>query len=90
MISLKFDGMGIYNISSFRKYLESEGYVTVRVKIGTEQINYYAYKDNKLFSFGVYWLSGAEMFEYNISSLKDEFKQPIIKAFSKKGVNITE
>ena len=90
MKKLELKGKGIYNISNFRKYLESEGYTTVRVKIGIEQIEYYAFKDNKLFNFGIYWSSGAEMFEYNISSLRDEFKQPIIKAFSKKGIIIAE
>lgn len=78
---------GIFTISELRKHLELEGYITVGIK-QNKTINYYAFKDGKIYSLEISYLNGVSVFVFDIQICEEEHKQQIIKAFAKKRINI--
>jgi len=79
-------------ISTYRKELEVDGYITVRVKnmVSTYGgIEYFAYKDGEIFEFGYMGLCNNRFLsKRNFESANEEYKMPIFSAFSKKGITI--
>lgn len=73
----------IYTNTDYRKYLEENGYKTVRINWGND-IDYFAFKDNKYYYFMVDFFGEKIMEEENIFKFKAEDTERIIKAFKRK------